>query len=118
MARTNYRKYRTRGKRKTRRKKNPNYFMQKKGNAFKAIFIIGIIGGGAWAAWKFKDKIFPDGIGSSKGDTPKIKRLKEDLAQIRSLMWDAQEAGDNETYVALQKQYQIIELEIEAEEEL
>lgn len=102
-----YRKYRTRGPRKYRRKKNP-------GGGAKTILLLAILGGGAYAAWRFRGKI-KDALGISPSPA---ESLEDELRTTKRLMAEALRAGDNSTYVALQKEAEVIKLQIEAERDL
>lgn len=127
------RKYRTRGARKTRRK-NPKKKFKKSGRtivfktkggggAAKMLLILGLIGGGGYALYHYRDKLgikLPWGSKSVPQGEPgsELRALQDEAIQVKGMMADSLAAGDNTTYVSLQNRLELINLQIDAEVEL
>jgi len=112
-----YRKYRTRGPRK-RRRKNPrtyggNTFVIKAGKGkLGLLLLVALLGGGA-ALYFFRDKL-PFKIPFLPGSNGKAAEIRAKMQETKALMADALEADDHITYRALKRAYEILELELDS----
>ena len=118
-----YRKYRTRGPRKTRRKNPKKRYGQtiviKSGSGKKAFLILALLGGAGFAAYYYRDKLgikMPDFLAKNK--SPLLNNLYQRMLNVKAAMQQALNAGDEQAYIDLQEEYEIAKLEFESERDL
>lgn len=110
--------------RKKRRKyKGGNTYITKSGGgAGKMLLLYAILGGAGYAAWYYRDKLgiklpwAKSKITGAPGSV--LAELQNEASTLKGLMNDAQNAGDNQTYISVQKRLKIVNLQIESELEL